>query len=114
MREQHVVPLSTQAVKLRKELQAITGTGKYLFPAIHTLARPTSENIVNVALLRMSYDKQTMTGHGFRSMASTCLNEQGWHPDLIEVQLANAESNAVRAAYSKAQRLPERRKMMQA
>ena len=55
-----------------------------------------------------------MVGHGFRSMASTCLNEQGWHPDLIELQLAHSERNKVRAAYNKAQRLPERRKMMQA
>lgn len=61
----------------------------------------------------MGYDNETMTGHGFRSMASTSLNEQGWHPDLIELQLAHAERNAVRAAYNKAQRLPERRKMMQ-
>jgi hypothetical protein len=55
-----------------------------------------------------------MTGHGFCSMASTILNEQGWHPDLIELQLAHAERNSVRAAYNKAKRLPERRKMMQA
>jgi integrase len=54
-----------------------------------------------------------MTGHGFRSLASTCLNEQGYHPDLIELQLAHAERNKVRAAYNKAQRPPERRKMMQ-
>jgi integrase len=113
MREQHIVPLSTQVVKLLKELQAITGSGKYVLPAIHTATRPISENTVNVALRRMGYDNETMTGHGFRSMASTCLNEQGWHPDLIELQLAHAERNAVRAAYNKAQRLPERRKMMQ-
>ena len=55
-----------------------------------------------------------MTGHGFRTMASTLLNEQGWHPDLIELQLAHAERNKVRAAYNRAQRLDERRKMMQA
>ena len=55
-----------------------------------------------------------MTGHGFRSMASTLLNEQGWHPDLIELQLAHAERNKVRAAYNRALRLDERRKMMQA
>jgi integrase len=69
---------------------------------------------VNAALRRMGYTTEEMTGHGFRSLASTCLNEQGYHPDLIELQLAHAERNQVRAAYNKAQRLPERRKMMQA
>ena len=58
--------------------------------------------------------KDEMTGHGFRALASTCLNEQGWHPDLIELQLAHAERNKVRAAYNRAQRLSERRQMMQA
>jgi integrase len=72
-----------------------------------------SENTVNAALRRMGYSTEEMTGHGFRSLASTCLNEQGYHPDLIELQLAHAERNQVRAAYNKAQRLPERRKMMQ-
>jgi integrase len=72
-----------------------------------------SENTVNAALRRMGYTTEEMTGHGFRSLASTCLNEQGYHPDLIELQLAHAEPNQVRAAYNKARRLPERRKMMQ-
>jgi hypothetical protein len=71
-----------------------------------------SENTVNLALRRMGYSHEEMTGHGFRSLASTCLNEQGYHPALIELQLAHAERNQVRA-YNKAQRLPERRKMMQ-
>ena len=69
---------------------------------------------MNAALRRLGYTSDEMTGHGFRSLASTCLNEQGYHPDLIELQLAHAERNKVRAAYNKAQRLPERRKMMQA
>jgi integrase len=73
-----------------------------------------SENTVNNALRRLGYSNQEMTGHGFRSMASTLLNEQGWHPDLIELQLAHAERNKVRAAYNRALRLDERRKMMQA
>ena len=73
-----------------------------------------SDNAILSAMRRMGIGKEEMTGHGFRSMASTTLNEQGWHPDLIELQLAHAERNAVRAAYNKAQRLPERRKMMQA
>jgi integrase len=69
---------------------------------------------VNAALRPLGYSTDEMTGHGFRSLASMCLNEQGYHPDLIELQLAHAERNQVRAAYNKAQRLPERRKMMQA
>lgn len=73
-----------------------------------------SENTVTAALRRTGYAKEDMTGHGFRSMASTSLNELGWHPDVIELQLAHQERNKVRAAYNKAQRLPERRRMMQA
>jgi integrase len=114
MGEQHIVPLSTQALALVRQLQARTGGGRYVFPSLMTRDRPMSENTVNAALRRLGYSKEEMTGHGFRSMASTCLNEQGWHPDLIELQLAHAERNKVRAAYNKAQRLAERRKMMQA
>src|SRR3546814_3463793 len=73
-----------------------------------------SENTVNAALRRMGFDKDTMTGHGFRAMASTRLNEMGWAPDVIERQLAHAERNKVRAAYNRAQYMAERRKMMQA
>ena len=72
-----------------------------------------SNNTVNTALRRLGYTKEQMTGHGFRSMASTLLNEQGFPPDVIELQLAHAERNKVRAAYNKAQRLAERRRMMQ-
>jgi len=114
MGEQHLVPLSRQAVAILEELQAITGDGKFVFPALHTTLRPISENTINVALRRMGYSSAEMTAHGFRSMASTLLNEQGWNPDLIELQLAHAERNKVRAAYNRAQRLAERRKMMQA
>jgi integrase len=114
MREQHIVPLSKQVVKILQELKALTGSGRYLFPALTTTRRCMSENTINLALRRMGYTHDEMTGHGFRSLASTCLNEQGYHPDLIELQLAHAERNQVRAAYNKAQRLPERRKMMQA
>jgi integrase len=99
---------------LIRELQSVTGRGTYVFPSLRSGSRPMSENTVNAALRRMGYSTEEMTGHGFRSLASTCLNEQGYHPDLIELQLAHAERNQVRAAYNKAQRLPERRKMMQA
>ena len=73
-----------------------------------------SNNTINAALRRLGYTGEEQTGHGFRTMASTLLNEQGYPPDVIELQLAHAERNKVRAAYNKAQRLPERRKMMQA
>ena len=114
MREQHIVPLATQALGLVRELQSVTGRGRYVFPSLRSGSRPMSENTVNAALRRLGYSTDEMTGHGFRSLASTCLNEQGYHPDLIELQLAHTERNQIRAAYNKAQRLPERRKMMQA
>ena len=114
MGEQHLVPLSKQALALLGELQPLTRRGPYLFPSIRSRTRPMSDNTVNAALRRLGYTSEEMTGHGFRSLASTCLNEQGYHPDLIELQLAHAERNKVRAAYNKAQRLPERRKMMEA
>lgn len=113
MGQQHLVPLSRQAVAILRELQSITGDGKYLFPSLRSSLRCISDNTVNAALRRLGYSKDEMVGHGFRSMASTCLNEQGWHPDLIELQLAHAERNKVRAAYNRAERLAERRKMMQ-
>jgi integrase len=73
-----------------------------------------SENTINTALRRLGYSRDEMTAHGFRAMASTALNEQGWNPDLIELQLAHAERNKVRAAYNRASRLADRRQMMQA
>lgn len=114
MGEAHIVPLSRQAVESVRAVQPISGGGRFLFPSLNTPLRPMSENTINGALRRLGYSSDDMTGHGFRSMASTCLNEQGWHPDLIELQLAHAERNKVRAAYNRASRLAERRKMMQA
>jgi integrase len=114
MHAQHIVPLSRQAVALLRNLQPITGSGRYLFPSLRTNERPISNNTLNAALRRLGYSGDEMVSHGFRSMASTCLNEQGWHPDLIELQLAHAERNKVRAAYNRATRIGERRKMMQA
>lgn len=114
MRDPHLVPLSSQAVAILRELHALTGHGRYVFPGIRTATEPMSENTVNAALRRLGFDKDTMTGHGFRAMASTRLNEMGWPPDVIERQLAHAERNKVRAAYNRAQYMAERRKMMQA
>ncbi|MGH8146279.1 MAG: tyrosine-type recombinase/integrase [Rhodanobacteraceae bacterium] len=114
MGEAHVVPLSKQAVAVLKDIQAITGRGRYCFPSNRGHGRPLSNNTLNAALRRLGFDKDTMTAHGFRAMASSLLNEQGWNPDVIERQLAHAERNKVRAAYNRAQYLAERRTMMQA
>lgn len=114
MREAHVVPLSPQAVSILRELEPLTGRGRYLFPSLRSPREPMSENTVNAALRRLGFDKDTMTGHGFRAMASTRLNEMGWAPDVIERQLAHAERNKVRAAYNRAQYMAERVKMMAA
>ncbi|MDB6044694.1 MAG: integrase [Gammaproteobacteria bacterium] len=114
MGEQHIVPLARQAIDILKALQPLTNRGRYVFPSLLTRDRPISDNTINAALRRLGYNGDEQTGHGFRSMASTLLNEQGFPPDVIELQLAHAERNKVRAAYNKAQRLGERRKMMQA
>ena len=114
MRVLHIVPLSEQALTILEELKPLTGSGKYLFPSTRSVSRPMSENTINGALRRMGYTKEEMTGHGFRSMASTLLNEQGWSSDAIERQLAHSERDGVRAAYNYAEYLPERKKMMQA
>jgi len=114
MKEPHLVPLARQAIAILRELEPLARGGRYLFPSLRTRERPMSENTINAALRRLGYSSEEQTGHGFRSMASTLLNEQGFPPDVIELQLAHAERNKVRAAYNKAQRIPERRKMMQA
>jgi integrase len=113
MGEQHIVPLARQAIALLRELEPLARRGRYVFPSLLTTDRPMSNNTINTALRRLGYSRNEQTGHGFRSMASTLLNEQGFPPDVIELQLAHSERNKVRAAYNKAQRLPERRKMMQ-
>lgn len=109
----HIVPLSTQAVAILREIQPLTGEGQYVFTGARTTKRPMSENAVLGALRRMDYTTDEMTGHGFRSMASTLLNEQGFNRDAIERQLAHAERDGVRAAYNYAEYLPERKTMMQ-
>lgn len=112
----HVVPLSRQVVEILVRLKPLTGKGRYVFPSLRSPAgnEPISENTVRVALRTMGYSNERMTPHGFRSLASTNLNEQGWDGDLVELQLAHIEQNTVRAAYNFAERLPERRMMMQA
>lgn len=113
MKRPHIVPLSRQAVTLFRDLHAHTGRGKLVFPSFNP-TRPLSDNSLTSALRRMGYTSEEMTWHGFRTIASTLLNEMGWDKDLIELQLAHKDKDKVRDAYNRAQRLPERRKMMQA
>lgn len=113
MKQMHIVPLAKQTVKILEELQPFSGNGKYLFPSIRTDVRPISDVTLLNALRRMGYEKHEMCTHGFRSIASTLLNELGYNRDWIERQLAHGERNDVRAAYNYAEYLPERRKMMQ-
>jgi integrase len=116
MRRPHRVPLARQSLAILHDLQALTGAGRWLFPSVRTTVRPISENTLNAALRRLGYGSEEMTAHGFRSMASTRLNEMGrWNPDAIERQLAHQEANAVRRAYTHAAEFwPERVAMMEA
>lgn len=111
---QHIVPLSTQAITILEEIKPLTGNGRYVFPSCRSDNRPMSENTIMTALKTLGYDSNVMTAHGFRSTASTLLNEQGWSPDAIERQLCHMPRDQVRAAYNRAQYLEERRRMMQA
>jgi len=113
MRALHIVPLSRQALEVLRELHERTGHRRYLFPSLYNATRPMANNTVLRALRRVGISDEEMTGHGFRTTASTLLNENGWNGDAIERQLAHAERNSVRAAYNHADHLPERRKMMQ-
>ncbi len=100
MRRPHRVPLSRQAVVIIRDLQLISGGGRWLFPSVRSVTRPISENTLNAALRRLGYGSDQMTTHGFRAMASTRLNETGrWNPDAIERQLAHQEMSDVRRAY---------------
>ena len=113
MKAVHIIPLSKQAIEIFKDIKAFNGNGKYVFPGLRSTDRPMSENTVNAALRRLGFEKGEMTGHGFRSMASTILHEQGWPHEAIERQLAHSERNKVSAAYNYAEHLPKRREMMQ-
>lgn len=114
--EGHIVPLSRQAVKVLREIQPLTGAdGKgYVFPGARNASRMLSENTLNMALRTMGFAQDQHCSHGFRGTASTMLNEQQWHKDAIELQLAHMPRDKVRASYNAATHLPERRKMMQA
>lgn len=114
MSRQRHVPLSRQAISILRELQKYSGEGKFLFPPIRTEIRPISDATLLNALRRMGYQKHEMSVHGFRSIASTLLNELGYNRDGIERQLAHGEQDEVRAAYNYAEYLPDRRRVMQA
>jgi integrase len=103
MRREHRVPLARQSLALLRELRDVSGNSKFLFPSVRSWHRPMSENTLNAALRRLGYDQTEMTTHGFRSMASTRLNETGkWNRDAIERQLAHQEEDKVRGAYTHA------------
>lgn len=114
MREPHLVPLSTQTVEILRELHAFTGDGRYVFPGARTNGRPMSDNAILAALRRMGFAKNEMSGHGFRAMARTILDEVlQVRPDFIEHQLAHAVRDPNGRAYNRTAHLAERRKMMQ-
>jgi integrase len=113
-RQPHVVPLSRQALAILAELEPVTGSGRYLFPCQRSPKRPMSENTVNGALRRMGFDRDTMTGHGFRATARTILDEVlHVRPDFIEHQLAHAVRDPNGRAYNRTKHLKERAVMMQ-
>lgn len=113
MREEHIVPLSKQVIEILHQLKTLSGENEYLFPTQNKVKHPMmNENTINIVLKAIGYEKR-LTAHGFRSLASTTLNELGFAPDVIERQLAHAERNAVRAAYNRAEYLPQRSIMMQ-
>lgn len=111
----HIVPLATQAIAILRELRPLTQRSEYVFPSVRGASRPMSENTINVALRTMGYDGSVMTGHGFRAMARTVLDEVlGFRPDFIEHQLAHAVRDPLGRAYNRTAHLAERKKMMQA
>ena len=114
MRQPLLVPLSTQSINILKEIYALTGTGRYVFPSARSTSRPMSNNAVLAALRRMGFAKEEMSGHGFRAMARTVLDEVlGVRPDFIEHQLGHAVRDPNGRAYNRTAHLVERRKMMQ-
>ena len=114
MRRRHIVPLSWQAIEILREIQPLTGDGKYIFPGMRGKGTVISENTVNAALRRLGFTQDEQTHHGLRGTASTLLHEQGWKSEVIEKQLSHEDSNEVRNAYNHAKYLDERNEMMQA
>lgn len=113
MRREHRVPLPLQAVAILRKLREITGPDGLAFPSVRTRLRPISDGTLNAALRRLGYAKDEATAHGFRSTASTMLNELGLDPDVIEAALAHVDGNAVRRAYNRATYWDQRVELMQ-
>jgi integrase len=113
MRQEHIVPLAHQTIELLKGIKSLSGNSEYLFPTKNKIKHPyMNENVINDVIKKTEYSGK-IVAHGFRSLASTTLNELGIAPDIIEKQLAHSERNQVRAAYNRAQYLPQRIEMMQ-
>ena len=113
-RQPHRVPLSVQVLAILREAQALTGGGRYIFPKLGSPLKPMCENAVNGALRRMGYGPDEMTAQGFRSTASSLLNESGkWSADAIERSLSHADGNQIRAAYHRGAHWDERVAMAQ-
>jgi len=112
MKRPHLVPLSKQALKILKELHQITGKHAYIFYSPASKSKHISNGTILMALRRMEYATR-MSGHGFRTLASTILNEKGFNPDAIERQLAHEDDDKIRSAYNRAEYYSERKKMMQ-
>jgi integrase len=109
----HLVPLAPQAIEILRELEPLTGHGRYVFTSLLSGERPMSENTLRGALRRMGYSNDDMTPHGFRAMARTIMVEQlNVHPDVIEAQLAHGKSGPLGAAYDRAEFVAQRRAMM--
>jgi integrase len=113
MRRPHDVPLSHQALAALREVWGLSVGDRLVFPSIRSPLRPLSENAMNAALRRMGYTKDEVCAHGFRTSASTILNERGFDPNVIEVALAHQDEDAVRAAYNRAQYWPQRVALLQ-
>ncbi len=113
MRRPHDVPLSRQALAIIREVWDLTAGNGLLLPSVRSAVKPLSENAMNAALRRMGYSKEEATAHGFRSSASTILNERGFNPDVIEAALAHQDEDDVRRAYNRTTYLLERTKLMQ-
>ncbi len=113
MRRPHDVPLSRQAIEVLREIWPASEFGELIFPSLISYKKPLSENAFNSALRRMGFTQEEMSAHGFRSSASTILNENGFNPDVIEAALGHQAENAVRRAYNRAIYWPERIALMQ-
>ncbi len=114
MKRPHVIPLSRQVVEILQSAQGYTGDAQYVLPGLRSKTRPISDATLSAALARLGYSREVHVPHGFRTTASTLLNEAGWNRDWIERQLAHVEKSAVRRAYNRAEFIEGRTTMMQA